>query len=70
VPAGEILTNVLHVVGEARQRTLGPFSPSFNIHNILLDGLEKVIMVHENVIMVHKKVIMVHKNISAVHTEM
>jgi len=43
LPLGEMLTNVLHVVGEARQRTLGPFSPSFNIHNILLDGLEKVL---------------------------
>ncbi|GFG36936.1 hypothetical protein Cfor_12474 [Coptotermes formosanus] len=40
---GEMLSNVLRVVGEARQRTLGPFSPSFNIHNILLDGLEKVL---------------------------
>jgi len=43
LPLGEMLSNVLHVVGEARQRTLGPFSPSFNIHNILLDGLEKVL---------------------------
>jgi hypothetical protein len=44
VPSGEMLTNVLRVVGEARQRTLGPFSPSFNIHNILLERLEKVIV--------------------------
>jgi hypothetical protein len=40
--SGEILSNVLRVVGEARQRTLGPFSPSFNIHDLLLEGLEKV----------------------------
>lgn len=43
LPLGEMLSNVLRVVGEARQRTLGPFSPSFNIHNILLDGLEKAL---------------------------
>jgi hypothetical protein len=40
--SGEILSSVLRVVGEARQRTLGPFSPSFNIQNLLLEGLEKV----------------------------
>ncbi|EGI67348.1 Patatin-like phospholipase domain-containing protein 2 [Acromyrmex echinatior] len=34
-------SNVLHVAREARQRTLGPFSPSFNIQEILLDGLRK-----------------------------
>ena len=27
---------------QARSRVLGPFSPSFNINNLLRDGLEKV----------------------------
>lgn len=41
LPLGDMLSDVLRVVGEARQRTLGPFSPSFNIHNILVEGLQK-----------------------------
>ncbi|XP_011051317.1 PREDICTED: patatin-like phospholipase domain-containing protein 3 isoform X2 [Acromyrmex echinatior] len=41
LPLGEMTSNVLHVAREARQRTLGPFSPSFNIQEILLDGLRK-----------------------------
>lgn len=48
VLSGEILSHVLRVVGEARQRTLGPFSPSFNIHDLLLEGLEKVMGLHES----------------------
>ena len=28
---------------QARSRMLGPFSPSFNIHNLLRHGLEKVL---------------------------
>lgn len=43
LPLGEILSSVLRVVGEARQRTLGPFSPSFSIHDLLLEGLEKTL---------------------------
>nr|CAD7598163.1 unnamed protein product [Timema genevievae] len=38
---GELTTNILRVVQEARTKTLGPFSPSFSIHNIIRDGLEK-----------------------------
>jgi hypothetical protein len=40
--SGEITSNVLRVAREARQRTLGPFSPSFNIQEMLLDNLRKV----------------------------
>lgn len=39
---GEITSNVLRVAREARQRTLGPFSPSFNVQEILLESLQKV----------------------------
>jgi len=39
---GEMASNVLRVAREARQRTLGPFSPSFNVHEVLLDSLQKV----------------------------
>lgn len=35
-------SNVLRVAREARQRTLGPFSPSFNVQEILLSYLRKV----------------------------
>lgn len=34
-------SDVLRVVNEARSRSLGPLSPSFNIQNVLLEGLEK-----------------------------
>lgn len=40
--SGEITSDVLRVVYEARNKTLGPFSPSFNVQNILLEGLSKV----------------------------
>ncbi|XP_059482645.1 1-acylglycerol-3-phosphate O-acyltransferase Pnpla3-like isoform X4 [Neocloeon triangulifer] len=43
VPLGEITSDVLRVVSEARGKTLGPFSPSFNVQNILLEGLAKVL---------------------------
>ncbi|XP_069696120.1 uncharacterized protein bmm isoform X2 [Periplaneta americana] len=39
----DMISNVLRVVSEARQGTLGPFSPSFNIHKVLLEGLEKAL---------------------------
>ncbi|XP_031840225.1 brummer isoform X2 [Nomia melanderi] len=38
---GEMTSNVLRVAREARQRTLGPFSPSFNVQAILLESLQK-----------------------------
>lgn len=41
LPLGEMTSNVLRVAREARQRTLGPFSPSFNIQEMLLDNLRK-----------------------------
>ncbi|XP_059059486.1 uncharacterized protein LOC131852777 [Achroia grisella] len=41
LPIGELTTDVLRVVGEARKGSLGPFSPSFNIQNVLLEGLER-----------------------------
>lgn len=39
---GDITSDVLRVCTEARTRTLGPFSPSFNVQAILLEGLERV----------------------------
>ncbi|XP_012230680.1 1-acylglycerol-3-phosphate O-acyltransferase Pnpla3 isoform X2 [Linepithema humile] len=41
LPLGEITSNVMRVVREARQYALGPFSPSCNIQSILLEGLQK-----------------------------
>lgn len=41
VPIGEITSDVLRVVREARAGSLGPFSPSFNVQNVLLEGMEK-----------------------------
>ena len=32
-------SNVLNIAIEARKRTLGPFSPSFNITQIIFEGL-------------------------------
>nr|XP_050863969.1 patatin-like phospholipase domain-containing protein 2 isoform X2 [Vespula vulgaris] len=41
LPLGEITSNVLRVAREAREHTLGAFSPSFNVHDILLESLQK-----------------------------
>ncbi|RZC41980.1 Patatin domain containing protein [Asbolus verrucosus] len=41
LPLGETTSDVLRVATEARRRSLGPFNPSFNIHNLILEGLEK-----------------------------
>lgn len=38
---GEMTSDVLRVATEARSRSLGAFSPSFNIHKLLLENLEK-----------------------------
>ncbi|CAH0721423.1 unnamed protein product, partial [Brenthis ino] len=43
LPIGEITTDVLRIVGDARAGALGPFSPSFNIQNVLLEGMQKYI---------------------------
>lgn len=32
---------MLRLVSEARSGSLGPFSPSFNVQNVILEGLEK-----------------------------
>lgn len=40
---GEITTDVLKIVSEARAGSLGPFSPSFSIQNLLLEGMQKYI---------------------------
>lgn len=40
-PIGEITSDLLRVVGEARAGSLGPFSPSFNIQNVLLEGMQR-----------------------------
>lgn len=34
-------SDVLRVATDARSRSLGAFSPSFNIHKLLFDNLEK-----------------------------
>ncbi|XP_041973253.1 uncharacterized protein LOC121728960 [Aricia agestis] len=41
LPIGELTTDVLRVVGEARAGSLGPFSPSFSIQNVLLEGMDR-----------------------------
>ncbi|KAJ8922499.1 hypothetical protein NQ315_007529 [Exocentrus adspersus] len=41
LPIGEMTSDVLKVATEARSRSLGAFSPSFNIHQLLLEGFEK-----------------------------
>ncbi|KAF5308852.1 hypothetical protein FQR65_LT00552 [Abscondita terminalis] len=41
LPLGDMTSDVLRLAIEARSRSLGPFSPSFNIQNLLLEGLEK-----------------------------
>jgi len=43
LPLGEMTSNVLKIATEARKRTLGPFSPSFNITQIIADGLIKML---------------------------
>lgn len=43
VSLGEMTSNVLRVAAEARARTFGPFSPSFNINEILYEGLNRVL---------------------------
>ncbi|XP_070159427.1 1-acylglycerol-3-phosphate O-acyltransferase Pnpla3-like isoform X2 [Polyergus mexicanus] len=41
LPLGEVTSNVLRLAGEARQHTLGPFSPSFDVQHFLLENLRK-----------------------------
>ncbi|KAK1121839.1 hypothetical protein K0M31_010150 [Melipona bicolor] len=41
LPLGEFTSNILRVAREVRQRTLGPFSPSFNVQELLLESLQK-----------------------------
>ncbi|CAG9856648.1 unnamed protein product [Phyllotreta striolata] len=41
LPIGDMTSDVLRVCTEARSRSLGAFSPSFNIHRLLLENLEK-----------------------------
>ncbi|CAH2062778.1 unnamed protein product, partial [Iphiclides podalirius] len=41
LPIGEITSDVLRIVGEARAGSLGPFSPSFNIQNVLLASMQR-----------------------------
>lgn len=36
-----MVSDVLRVVHNARKRTLGPFSPTFNVQALLLEGLDK-----------------------------
>ncbi|XP_064635021.1 patatin-like phospholipase domain-containing protein 2 [Lineus longissimus] len=40
---GECTTFVLHIATKARSRALGPFHPSFNIAQILQDGIESIL---------------------------
>lgn len=39
--SGETTSDILRVATEARKKSLGPFNPSFNIHQLILEGLEK-----------------------------
>ncbi|XP_076273463.1 brummer isoform X6 [Rhynchophorus ferrugineus] len=41
LPLSETTSDVLRVATEARKKSLGPFNPSFNIHQLLLEGLER-----------------------------
>ncbi|XP_058788723.1 patatin-like phospholipase domain-containing protein 2 isoform X2 [Phymastichus coffea] len=41
LPLGEMTSNLLKLARDARKRTLGPFSPSFNVQEVLLDSLQK-----------------------------
>lgn len=41
LPLGNMTSDFFRVVNEARRHSLGPFSPSFNIQNCLLEGLER-----------------------------
>ncbi|CAH1106272.1 unnamed protein product [Psylliodes chrysocephalus] len=41
LPIGDMTSDVLRVCTEARSRSLGAFSPSFNINKLLLENLEK-----------------------------
>ncbi|KAI5732555.1 hypothetical protein M8J76_001666 [Diaphorina citri] len=43
MPLGEITSDVLRLVGEARRRVIGPFSPSFSVQECLREGLEKAL---------------------------
>ena len=38
---GEMTSSVLKIATEARKLTLGPFSPSFNVNQIIFDSLVK-----------------------------
>jgi len=51
LPLGDMTSQVLKIATEARKCTLGPFSPSFNINQILLDGLQNILPedVHEKI---------------------
>lgn len=39
--AGGMISDVLKVIRDARKKTLGPFSPSFDVQALLREGLEK-----------------------------
>ncbi|XP_014240378.1 patatin-like phospholipase domain-containing protein 3 [Cimex lectularius] len=41
LPVGEVVSDMLILIREARLRTLGPFSPSFNVQEFLLENLRK-----------------------------
>lgn len=38
---GGMISDVLRVIGDARRKTLGPFSPSFDVQALLREGLER-----------------------------
>ncbi|KAK6626382.1 hypothetical protein RUM43_006693 [Polyplax serrata] len=41
LPIGGMISDVLRVIRDARKKTLGPFSPSFDVQGLLREGLEK-----------------------------
>nr|XP_054761773.1 LOW QUALITY PROTEIN: uncharacterized protein LOC129268222 [Lytechinus pictus] len=40
---GKITEDVLKTAAKARARSLGPFHPGFNLHQILVDGMERIL---------------------------
>ncbi|XP_068141478.1 1-acylglycerol-3-phosphate O-acyltransferase Pnpla3-like isoform X1 [Drosophila tropicalis] len=43
LPLATMASDFLRIVKEARRHSLGPFSPSFNIQNCLLEGLQRLL---------------------------
>lgn len=40
IPIGDVVSDVLNLIREARMRTLGPFSPSFHVQEVSIKFLQ------------------------------